>query len=124
MSIGQELSYEKGKTIYSLSRFIEFLAYAGFSYQLLAFLLSITFVVLVLNFLKQVVGFNVFGIYYPVLLAITLVSLGISGAAIFMLIGFISIVIVNFFSKKVHLLLHAKRALLISLYILLFLFFL
>lgn len=122
MNIGEELSYVKSGQVYSLGGFVEFLAYAGFSYQLLASLLMITFVVLVLNFFKQVVGFNVFGIYYPVLLALTIVSIGRSGAFIFLLIGFVSIVIVNLFSKKVHLLIHAKRALLISLYIMLFLF--
>ena len=119
--LGQELSYEKSNTVYSLSKFLEFLAYAGFSYQLLAFLLSLTVVVLILNILKQIVWFNVFGIYYPVLFAITISILGLS-AFIFIFIGFLSIVIVNLFSKKVHLLLHAKRSLLISLYIVLFLF--
>ena len=123
MSVGQEISYEKSKTIYSLSSFLEFLAYSGFSYQLLAFLLSITFVVLILNILKQMIGFNVFGIYYPILFAITITSLGIS-AFIFIVIAFLSILIVNTFSKKIHLLLHAKRSLLISLYIALFLFIL
>ena len=117
----EELSYEKSKTVYSLWGFLEFLAYSGFSYQLLAFLLSITFAVLVLNILKQVIGFSVFGIYYPILFAITIVALGFSGAFIFILIGFFSITLVNLFTKRVHLLLHAKRALLISLYILLFL---
>ena len=120
-AFGEELSYEKSKTIYTLWGFLDFLAYAGFSYQLLAFLLSITFVVLVLNILKQIIGFNVFGIYYPILFAITVVALGLSGAFVFIFIGFSSIVVVNLFTKKVHLLLHAKRALLISLYILLFL---
>lgn len=124
LNVWQELSYEKWKTVYSLSGFIEFLAYAGFSYQLLALLLSITFIVLILNFMKQVIGFNVFWIYYPVLLAVTIASVGFSSAAIFMIIGFISIISVNLFSKKVHLLLHAKRSLLISIYIMLFLFFL
>jgi hypothetical protein len=123
LSVGQEISYEKSKTIYSLSSFLEFLAYSGFSYQLLAFLLSITFVVLILNILKQMIGFNVFGIYYPILFAITITSLGIS-AFIFIVIAFLSILIVNIFSKKIHLLLHAKRSLLISLYIALFLFIL
>jgi hypothetical protein len=123
LSIGQEISYEKSKRIYSLSSFLEFLAYSGFSYQLLAFLLSITFVVLILNILKQMIGFNVFGIYYPILFAITITSLGIS-AFIFIAIAFLSILIVNTFSKKIHLLLHAKRSLLISLYIALFLFIL
>ena len=71
--------------------------------------------------MKQVIGFSVFGIYYPILFAITIVALGFSGAFIFILIGFFSITLVNLFTKRVHLLLHAKRALLISLYILLFL---
>lgn len=122
--IGQEISYEKSKTIYSLSSFLEFLAYAGFSYQLLASLLSITFAVLILNILKQVIGFNVFGIYYPILLAITLVVLGFSSSMIFIIIGLVSIIAVNLFTKKIHLLLHAKRALLISFYIAIFLFIL
>ena len=116
--IGEELSYEKWNTVYSLSGFVEFLAYAGFSYQLLAILLSITFIVLILNFFKQVIGFNVFGIYYPVLFALVAVTLGFSTALMFISIGFTSIIIINIFSKKVHLLLHAKRALLISIYIL------
>lgn len=120
-TLGEELSYEKSKTIYSLGGFLEFLAYAGFSYQLLAFLLSITLVVLILNILKQVIGFHVFGIYYPILTAITIVALGFQWALIFIGIGFISILVVNLFTRKVHLLLHAKRALLISVYILLFL---
>lgn len=122
INVGQELSYEKGKTVYSLSTFIEFLAYSGFSYQLLSLLLSITFIVLVLNFMKQVIGFNVFWIYYPILLAITIVLLWGSWTLLFIVIGFVSILIVNFFSKKIHLLLHAKRALLISIYIVFFLF--
>ncbi len=121
--IWQVLSYEKSKKIYSLSGFLEFLAYSGFSYQLIAFLLSLTLVVLVLNFLKQVVWFNVFGIYYPILFAITISSLWLS-ALLFIGIGFIAITLVNIFSKRVHLLLHAKRSLLISLYIALFLFIL
>lgn len=119
---GEELSYEKSKTVYSLSGFLEFLAYAGFSYQLLAFLLAITFIVLVLNILRQIVGFNVFGTYYPILFAITIISLGVYPAFIFMMIGFFSILFVNIFSKRIHLLLHAKRALLISIYIVLLLF--
>lgn len=119
-AIWQVLSYEKSKTIYSLSGFLEFLAYSGFSYQLIAFLLSLTLVVLILNFLKQVVWFNVFGIYYPILFAITISSLWLS-AFLFIAIGFIAITLVNIFSKRVHLLLHAKRSLLISLYIALFL---
>ncbi len=123
LTLGQEISYEKSETVYSLSSFLGFLAYSGFSYQLLAFLLSITFVVLILNILKQMIGFNVFGIYYPILFAITITSLGIS-AFIFIVIAFLSILIVNTFSKKIHLLLHAKRSLLISLYIALFLFIL
>jgi hypothetical protein len=69
------------------------------------------------------IGFNVFGIYYPILFAITVALLGIS-AFIFIAIAFISIIVVNLFSRKIHLLLHAKRALLISLYIALFLFIL
>lgn len=119
--LGEELSYEKSKTVFSLSGFLEFLVYSGFSYQLLGFLLSITVVVLVLNILKQIVGLNVFGIYYPILLAITIIALGPSAALIFIVIGFLSIIAINAFTKKVHLLLHAKRALLISFYVLLFL---
>ena len=70
--------------------------------------------------MKQIIGLNVFGIYYPILLGITLASFWLS-ALVFILIWFLSIILVNLLGNKVHLLIHAKRALLISLYIVLFL---
>jgi hypothetical protein len=89
------------------------LAYSGFSYELIGFLLATCVAIIILNFLKQVVGFNVFGIYYPLLFAITIAVLGFSGALVFLVTGFFSIYLINMFSKRFHLLLHAKRSLLL-----------
>jgi hypothetical protein len=120
-SLGQELSYEKTTFIWSLWWFLQYLSYSWFSYSLIAFLLVLTTVVLILNVIKQIVWLNVFGIYYPILFAIVLSILGPASLS-FIMIGFFSILLVNLFTRKVHLLINAKRALLISLYIFLFLF--
>lgn len=117
----QELSYEKNTRVYSLDGLLGMLTYSGFSYELIGFLLATCVAIIILNFLKQVIGFNVFGIYYPLLFAITIAVLGVSGAFVFLVTGFVSIYLINRFSKRLHLLLHAKRSLLLGLYIFLLL---
>jgi 7 transmembrane helices usually fused to an inactive transglutaminase len=117
----QELSYEKNDRVYSLDGLLGMLAYSGFSYELIGFLLATCVAIIILNFLKQVVGFNVFGIYYPLLFAITIAVLGFSGALVFLVTGFFSIYLINMFSKRFHLLLHAKRSLLLWTYVFLLL---
>jgi hypothetical protein len=123
MIFGEEISYEKNAPVYSLWGFLQYLSYSWFSYNLISLLLSITFIVLVLNFIKQIIGLNVFGIYYPVLFAVILAAVWFP-SIIFIFFWLLSILSVNIFSRKVHLLLHAKRSLLISIYILFFLIFL
>lgn len=120
-SLWEELSYEKNRFVFSLWAFLQYLSYSGFSYSLIAFLLVLTTIVLILNIMKQIVWLNVFGIYYPILFAIVLSILWPSSLT-FIAIWFLSIILVNLFTRKVHLLINAKRALLISLYIVLFFF--
>lgn len=71
-TLGETLSYEKSGFIFTLSTFLEFLAYSGVSYQVLGFLLSISCVALVYNFCKQIIGIYVFGMYYPLVFAVLL----------------------------------------------------
>lgn len=72
-TLGETLSYEKSGFIFTLGTFLEFLAYSGVSYQMLGFLLSIACAALVYNFLKQIIGVYVFGMYYPLIFAVLLV---------------------------------------------------
>ncbi|PID83948.1 hypothetical protein CSB09_03470 [Candidatus Gracilibacteria bacterium] len=118
-SNGKMLSYEKKGGFFTLSSFLEFLAYGGISYQFLGILLVLTCIALVFNIFKQVIGLYVFGIYYPILFALILTHISSKLAVLFFIIAFIASFFVLFISRWIHLLFNAKRALLISIYILL-----
>lgn len=117
-TLGEELSYEKKNFSFTLSSFLEYLAYSGVSYQFLGYLLVLAVVALVINILRQVVGFPVFGIYAPILMGIIWTQLGTSFTGVFFLIAGLSFLSGEYITHRIHLLFNAKRALLISLYIL------
>ncbi len=117
-ALGEELSYEKSEFAFSLGSFLEYLSYSGVSYQFLGFLLSISVVALLFNIFKQVVGVYVFGIYYPIILAIILSQIGISFSLVFAGVALLALGIVALITRKIYLLFNAKRALLVSVYIL------
>jgi len=117
-TLGEELSYEKSEFSFSLGSFLEYLSYSGVSYQFLGFLLSLSVVALLFNILKQVVGVYVFRIYYPIILAIILSQSGVSFSMVFVVVAFLSLVVVGAITRRIHLLFNAKRALLVSVYVL------
>lgn len=116
---GKMLSYEKKWGFFTLSSFLEFLAYGGISYQFLWILLVLTCIALIFNIFKQVIWLYVFGIYYPILFALILTHTSLRLAILFFVIAFIASFLVLFVSRWIHLLFNAKRALLISVYTLL-----
>lgn len=81
-------------------------------------------VVLVLNFLKQVVGVHIFSIYNPLFLALCFAVFGLWLTSIFLFIAFLSTRIINLLSSAIPLLYNTRRSLLITLYVLLSLIFL
>lgn len=117
-TLGETISYTTSGFIPTLGSFFEFLAYSGVSYQLLGFLLSIACVALVYNISKQIVGIYVFGMYYPLVFAVIITIMGIRFTGAFILVALLAIGLTSLITKHVHLLFNARRALLVSIYIL------
>lgn len=124
LSFGAMVSYSTETFSYSLSRFLDFLLYFGFWYSFLGLLLKVSIVVLVLNFLKQVIGVHIFSIYNPLFLALCFAIFGIWLTSIFLFLAFLATRIVNLISAHIPILYNTRRSLLITLYILLSLIFL
>ncbi|HRI35690.1 MAG TPA: hypothetical protein PK765_01055 [bacterium] len=109
--------YAEPSRFYSLGGLLEYLSYEGFSVSFLGLLLSIALATLALNILKQIVGTYVFGVYNPILLALSVTVAGGRFSMLFLGIAFVAVLATGFFAKRFYLLYNAKRALLISLYI-------
>jgi hypothetical protein len=73
--------------------------------------------VLVVSFLRQIIGFSVFGVYQPLLFAITIFLIGWKSALFFFGIAILATIILRLFSKRVPLLQSAKISLLVCLYV-------
>lgn len=116
---GEELSYEKKSFVFSLSSALDYLVYKGISYQFVGFLLVLSVVALLCNVLKQIVGMDVFMLYYPILLGIIFSQLGLELTFLFILIAIISLILVRLLTSRIQLLINAKKSFLISVYILL-----
>lgn len=117
-SIGERLSYEKKWFIFSLGTALEYLVYSGISYQFFWLLLALAVVALILNIFKQVIGLDVFMIYYPIFLGIIFSQMGLYFTIGFLFIAVFSILIVRLILRKIQLLVNAKKAFLVSVYIL------
>lgn len=75
-------------------------------------------VALILNIFKQVIGLDVFMIYYPIFLGIIFSQMGLYFTIGFLFIAVFSILIVRLILRKIQLLVNAKKAFLVSVYIL------
>ena len=90
----------------------------GISLQILGTLLIITLLVLVISTLRQIVGLSVFGVYQPLLFALTLFLIGRKATLFFILIAILATFLTRIINHYTHLLQSAKISLLICLYIL------
>lgn len=119
------ISFEKeNRYLFSLNTLVQYLAYYGLDYSIIGILLSLTLALLVLNICKQVIGINIFWIYYPLLLALCLSIMDIWFVSIFIIIGLFSIGVSILIGRFIPFLFLAKRTLLLSLYIIFSLIFL
>ncbi len=117
-------SFEKEQGFLSLNVFIRYLTYSGLELSFIGLFLAIALAILGVNFSKQVLGFNAFGVYYPILLALCLLLLSFSFVLVFFILGFFSIYLVSLLTKKTYLLYFSKRAVLITLFLIITLLFL
>jgi hypothetical protein len=119
------ISFEKEtRYFFSLNTLVQYLTYYGLDYSIIWILLSVSFTLLILNFCKQVIGMNVFWIYYPLLLALCLSIMDVWFVAIFIIISLLAIGGSILLSRLITLLYLSKRSVIISLYIILSLIFL
>lgn len=110
------LSFQETSKFLIISYIIDHLIYNGFPIDLIGLFLLLTLGALVVSILRQVVGFSVFGIYTPLLFAISLYTIGIPLSCILLTIGLIAKLLVRAFTKKIYLLHNAKTSLLVMIY--------
>lgn len=110
------LQQEKWPRYLILSALVDQAITSGVSLQTLWTLLVITLLVFVISGLRQVVGLSVFGVYQPLLFALTLFLIGWKATLLFFWVAIFSTFILRLISKYLHLLQSAKISLLVCLY--------
>lgn len=110
------LSFHETPKYLPISYLVDRLIYHGFPVELITMFLILSLGTLVISILRQVVWFSVFGIYSPLLFAVSMSLLGIPLSLMFLGIGLLTKILIMLFTKKVYLLHNAKSALLIILY--------
>ncbi|MDD2486768.1 MAG: 7TM domain-containing protein [Candidatus Gracilibacteria bacterium] len=118
-----KIGYDRTPGFLSLNNLVYNMIYGGFPASILGFILSLSIAILLLNFLKHVVGIYSFGIYNPIFLSICLSIMEFKLFIILILLAFISTNIVNLLLKKIYLLYNAKRSLLITMYLIMTIIF-
>ena len=113
------LSFHETPKFLIVSYLIDHLIYNGFPIDLLSFFLILSLWALIISIFRQMIGFSVFGIYTPLLFAVSLSIFGIPLSLWLLGIGFLSKLLVKLFTKKMYLLHNAKTSLLIIIYFLL-----
>jgi len=113
------LTFQESPKLLLISYLIDNLISNWFPIDLIAILLLLSVGALVVSIFRQVIGFSSFGIYSPILFALSIAALGIPISMWLLLIWAISKIITNFFCKKIYLLHNAKTTMLIILYFLL-----
>lgn len=112
------LSETKSPAYLILSSVVDKLIYNGFPISLIALLLTISLAVLAVTIFRQVIGFDVFGSYSPLMLGLAIHILWFQLSGVLLAFAFLATIFVRLFTKKVYLLYSAKISLLISLYFL------
>ncbi len=115
---GQEDFRKSPFRIVSLA--IDNLLFKGFPFYLLALLFAITLGALVIAVFRQIIWFWVYGVYTPLLFAISVYFIGWKVALFFLFVGVLSKILINAFNSRVYLLYSAKISLYLTLYFLLF----
>ena len=117
------LSFQETPKYLVISYLIDRLIAHGFPVELISMFLILSLGALIVSILRQFVGFSVFGIYSPLLFAVSMSILGVQLSLWLLLVGLITKLIMRLFTKRIYLLHNAKSALLIILYFFLLLIF-
>jgi hypothetical protein len=93
---------------YSLWYFIDYLLFQGFPLDMLLLILSCIFAVLLIVFSKQVLWVSSFGVYYPLLFAVSLRVVGLKTSLFLLVTAFLAKIITILFTRRFTLLATAK----------------
>jgi hypothetical protein len=115
-AVPHTLQNENGHYYLFLSYLVDEAINNGISLQILGTLLIISVLVLLISTLRQIIGLSVFGVYQPLLFAVTLFLIGWKATLFFSIITIFSTLLVRIFSKQMYLLQSAKISLLVCLY--------
>lgn len=110
------LSFHETPKYLAISYLVDRLIYHGFPIELITMFLVLSLGTLLVSILRQVVGFSIFGVYSPLLFAISLSILGIPFSLALLAIWLVAKLILRLFTKRMYLLHNAKTSLLILLY--------
>jgi len=109
---------------FTLGSLVDVMIYSWFSMDVLAMLMVVALSILLLVFLRQVIGFSVYGLYYPLLMAGIFVWLWETLTILFFIIALIAHLVSLLIQEKINMLVHAKMWLYLVIYILLTMLFL
>lgn len=112
------LTFQETPKLLLISYLIDNLISNWFPIDLIAIILLLSIGALVVSIFRQVIGFSSFGIYSPILFALSIAALGIPISLLLLLIWAVAKILTSFFCKKIYLLHNAKTTMLIILYFL------
>ena len=112
------LMFQETPKLFLVSYLVDNLISNGFPIDLIAIILLLSVWALVVSIFRQVIWFSSFGIYNPILFALSMAALGIPISLWLLLIWAIAKMITNRFCKKIYLLHNAKTTMLLILYFL------
>ena len=109
-------SLEDSNKMYFLSYMTDYLLFNGFPLSLLSLVLLLPFVWLLISFIRQVVWLSVFGVYSPLLFAISMYVIGTEPSLLLLFAAAIAVILVWLLTQKVYLLYSPKVSLSLILY--------
>lgn len=109
--------FDDGWFQYSFNHLIDYLLFNGFPLEVLKLLLATSFIIIFIVFCKQVIGFNSFGVYYPLLFAYSLHTIWLKTTIALFVLAIISRIFVSLVTRQFTLLATAKLGLQILSYV-------
>lgn len=110
------IAYHESPKYLPLSYLIDLLIYNWFPSVLISFILTLCIWALIISIFRQIIWFSIFGIYSPLLFAVSISVIWIKFSFLLLFIAFVSTIITRMFTSKIYLLSSAKISLNIILY--------
>lgn len=110
------LSLEDSNKVYFLSYITDYLLFNGFPLWILTLILLLPFVWLVISFARQVVGLSVFGVFTPLLFAVSMYVIWVRPSLLLLVAAWVAVILVSLLTRKIYLLYSPKVSLMMILY--------